>query len=163
MRCTQLLSVLGVGLWLAVVAGHQVVPPPSLSDPLRRHLTDERFQIVTSLRGLPLGVRETLQSLFGTGSLDIAEPEAAFQASAVNANPKLPSRRLVTAGCSSDHCLVHYERGGIARTWHVMLLHWAPDATRFEWGGAAAGRLATIGDIRNAILAGEIKSPASGW
>ena len=158
MSRTFLLSVVGVSLWLAVVAGEQAAPPTTLSTALRAHLKDERFGIVTSVRGLPLGVREALQTLFGNPSLDIAEPGAEFQATDVIVNPKLPNRRMVTAGCSADHCLVYYERGGIAHTWHVTLFHWTPAETRLELGGTAAGGLATIADVLNAVLSGEIKS-----
>ena len=119
--------------------------------------------IVTSIRGLPLGVRDGLQTLFGTQTLDIAEPGAAFQVTDVIATPKLPIRRLVAAGCTIEYCLVYYERGGAAHTWHVALFHWTPAATRFEWGGTAPGGLATIDDVRNAILSGAIKSPARFW
>jgi hypothetical protein len=124
---------------------------------------DERFGIVTSIRGLPLGVREELQNLFRTPSLDIAEPGDEFQATDVVVNPKLPFRRLVAAGCSSDHCLVYYERGGIAHLWQVVLFHWTPAATRFEWGGNAPGGLKTIEDVRAAVLAGAIKGPTRSW
>jgi hypothetical protein len=163
MRRTQFLSVAGVSLWLGVVAGHQTTSPATLSGTLRAHLKDERFQIVTSVRGLPLGVREELQTLFGSSSLDIAEPGAEFQATDVVVNPKLPTRRLVAAGCSTDHCVVYYERGGIAHTWYATLFHWTPGATRLEFGGPAPRGLATIADIRNAILSGEIKSATTSW
>ena len=162
-RRTQLLCVLGASLWLAVAAGDQPAPPSTLSAALRAHLKDEQLGLVTSIRGLPLGVREALQALFRTPSLDIAEPGAEFQAGGVIANPKLPTRRLVAAGCSTDHCLVYYERGGSAHTWHVTLFHWTPASTRYEWGGAAPGGLATIADVRSASLAGEIKSPGGVW
>jgi hypothetical protein len=124
---------------------------------------DERFQIVTSIRGLPLGVRAELQTLFGSQALDIAEPGDEFQISDMIVNSKLPIRRLVAAGCSYDHCLVYYERGGIAHTWRVALFHWTPDATRFEWGGTAPGGLMTSDDVRRAILSGAIKGPAGLW
>ena len=163
MRRTHLLCVVGVSLWLAVAAGDQAASPAALSGALRAHFKDERFAMVTSIRGLPLGVREALQTLFGSPSLDIAEPGAEFQATDVIVNSELPTRRLVAAGCSADHCLVYYERGGIARTWRAALFQWTPAATRFEWGSAAPGGLATIGDVRNAILSGEIGSPATLW
>jgi hypothetical protein len=163
MRHTRLLCAIGVSLWSAVVGGNQAAPSAALSAALRAHVKDERFQIVTSLRGLPLGVRDGLQTLFGSQTLDIAEPEAEFQVTDVIRNPKLPIRRLVAAGCSTDHCLVYYERGGIAHTWQVALFHWRPAATRFEWGGTAPGGLATIDDVRNAVLSGTIKSPNKLW
>ena len=124
----------------------------------------ERFGIVTSIRGLPLGVREELQTMFGSQTLDIADPGAEFQATDVVGNPKLPSRRLVAAGCSRDnHCLVYYERGGRNHTWRVALFHWTPAATRFEWGGTAPGGLTTIDDVRNAVLSGAVKSSNKVW
>ena len=125
-----------------------------------------RFQIVTSIRGLPLGVRNELQELFGsqnTLDIDIAEPGAEFQVTDVIVNPQLPIRRLVAAGCTIEYCLVYYERGGIAHTWHVALFHWTVAETRFEWGGTAPGGLATIDDVRNAVLSGAIKGPARFW
>ena len=163
MRRTRLLCSIGVSLWSAVVAGNQAVPPVALSGALRDHVKDERFEKVTSIRGLPLGVREGLQTLFGSQTLDIAEPAGAFQVTDAIVDPKLPIRRLVAAGCSIDYCLVYYERGGGAHTWHVALFHWTPAATRFEWGGTAPGGLATIDDVRNAILSGVIKGPARFW
>jgi hypothetical protein len=163
MRCTRLFCAIGVSLWSAVVTCSQAAPTGALPEALRAHVKNERLGIVTSIRGLPLGVRDGLQTLFGSQALDIAEPGAEFQVTDVVGNGKLPIRRLVAAGCSTDHCLVYYERGGIAHTWQVALFHWTPAATRFEWGGTAPGGLATIDDVRNAVLSGAIKSPNRSW
>ena len=163
MRRTRLFYAIGVSLWSAVVTGSQAAPTVALSEALQAHVKNERLGIVTSIRGLPLGVRDGLQTLFGSQALDIAEPGAEFQVSDVVGKPKLPIRRLVAAGCSTDHCLVYYERGGIAHTWQVALFYWTPAATRFEWGGTAPGGLATIDDVRNAVLSGAIKSPNTFW
>ena len=162
MRHTRFFCAIGMSVWAAVVAG-QVVAPAALSAALRDHVKRERFGIVTSIRGLPLGVRDGLQTLFGSQALDIAEPGAEFQVTDVILNPKLPIRRLVAAGCSTDHCLVYYERGGIAHTWQVALFHWTPATTRFEWGGIAPRGLASIDDVRNAILSGAITGPTKIW
>jgi hypothetical protein len=163
MHRTRLLGTIGVSLWLAVAAGSQGTSAGALSKELRTHLRDERFEIVTSIRGLPLGVRDGLQTLFGSQSLDIAEPGAAFRATDVVVDPKLPIRRLAAAGCSRDHCLVYYERGGVVHTWHVALFHWTPAATRFEWGGITSGGLSSVQDVRRTILSGGIKSQAGIW
>jgi hypothetical protein len=165
MRRAQRLCLIGASLWSAVVAGSQAGPAPAaLSGELRAHVQNERFGIVTSVRGLPLGVRAGLQDLFGSKTLDIAEPGAAFQDTEASVNSKLPIRRLIAAGCSYDHhCLVYYERGGIHRSWRVALFHWTPALTRFEWGGTAPGGLATVDDVRSAILSGAIKGPAESW
>ena len=163
MRRKRILCAIGVGLWSAVMAGSQASAPVELSLELRAHVKDERFGIVTSIRGLPLGVRIALQALWGSQELDIAEPGAEFQVTDAIGDPKLPTRRLVAAGCSTDHCLVYYERGGTAHTWQVTLFHWTPTETRFEWGGIAPGGLASIDDVRNAILSGAIKDPTKVW
>ena len=91
MRRTQLLCAIGVSLWSAVFAGSQATDAGALSGALRAHVQAERFEIVTSIRGLPLGVRDGLQTLFGSRTLDIADPGAEFQGTNVVANPKLPT------------------------------------------------------------------------
>jgi hypothetical protein len=156
MRPTLSLCAIVTGLCSSVALGNQAAPAATLSETLRAHVKEERFQIVTSVRGLPLGVREELQSLFGSGALDIADPDSEF-------NAKAPGRRLLVAGCSADHCLVYYERGGSARSWQVALFHWTPAATRLETGGIAAGGLTTIDQVRNAVLSGAIKGPNPAW
>jgi hypothetical protein len=154
-------------LWFAVAAGSQAPAPFALPGALHAHVKGDRFDIVSTMRGLPLGVRNELQKLFGSQvfdiAVDIADPGAPFQDAGVIVNPKLPMRRLVAAACSTDHCLVHYERGGIAHTWLVALFHWTPAATRFEWGGIAPRSLASIDDVRKAVLSGAIKGPAKVW
>ena len=163
MRRTLLLTAIGVGLLAAVVVWSQSASG-ALSGPLKSHLQDERFGIVTSIRGLPLTVRQELEKMFGTGTLDIAEPGAEFQRSGAGATAQLPSRRLVAAGCAPDnHCLMYYERGGSSPVWHVMLFQWTPDATRFEWGGTAPGGLKTIDEVKKAVLSGTIKSHTGPW
>ena len=152
-----------VSLWCAALAADQTPSAAALPETLRAHLKNERLGIVTSIRGLPLGVRDELQTLFGSQALDIAEPGAEFQVTEVILNSTLPIRRLVAAGCSADHCLVYYERGGIAHTWHVALFHWTPQATRFEWGGTAPNNLATIDNVRSMVLSGTIKGGSRLW
>lgn len=164
MHRTLFVSALTTGLFAAVVCGSQSATSAALPETLRNHLKAEQFGLVSSIRGLPLGVRDALQTLFDSHTLDIADPGAAFQGADETANPTLPSRRLVAAGCAIDHhCLVYYERGGSVHTWHVTLFHWTPDATRFEWGGLAPAGLATVDDVRRAILSGAIKDPAKFW
>lgn len=151
-----------IGFTVCLAAANQDVPT-TLSSTLRDHVKNERFEMVTSIRGLPLGVRGELQTLFGTHTLDIADPGAEFQATDVIANPKLPTRRLVAAGCSNDHCVVHYERGGRTRAWLVALFHWTPAETRVEWGGNAPSGFASFDEVRSAVLSGAIKGPVKVW
>ena len=162
MTRTILLCAFGVTLWSVVVACSQAPPNGALSGELRTRVRDDRFAIVTSIRGLPLGVRGALQTLFGSDSLDIAEIGARFQENERSVS-SLPTRRLDVAGCSYEYCLVYYERGGSDHTWHVALFLWTPAETRFEWGSPAPRGLATIDQVRNAILSGEIKGQVRFW
>ena len=151
------------GLCGVLAAAGQPQSAATLPEALRTHLKGERFQVVTAVRGLPLGVRDGLQTLFGTPTLEIADPGAEFQVTDVLSKPNLPLRRLVRAGCSTDHCLVYYERGGFTHTWHVALFHWTPQVTRFEWGGLAPNDFATLDDVRAAVLSGTIKGANKVW
>ncbi len=147
----------------ALLAFSQATVPAALPEGLRAHVNDEPLQLVTAIRGLPIGVRDALQRLFGGYTLDIANPGEPFQG-LDSANPKLPLRRLIAAGCTVEHyCLVHYERGGTARTWYVVLFHWSPDATRVEAGGTVSRALASVEEVRKAMLSGTIKGPPKAW
>jgi hypothetical protein len=153
-----------MSLSLAALAARQAVTSSRLSAELRAHVKGDRFAIVTSVRGLPLGVRGGLQTLFGSQSLDIAEPGEKFDLSDMSIYLSLPIRRMVAAGCSYERCLVYYERiDAKSHTWRVALFHWTPEATRFEWGGTAPGGLAAIDDVQRAVLSGSIKDSPAVW
>lgn len=158
----RLLVAIGVSVWSFAASASQ---PAGTEMPatLRVHMQDDRFGVVSSIRGLPLGVRDALQTLFGSPTLDIAEPHGDFQASGNVVDAMVPTRRLVAAGCSMDHCFVYYQRRGNDPTWHVAVFHWTPAATKYEWGGVAPPGLATMDDVRKVILAGGIKAPARFW
>lgn len=162
-RRTLLLCAVASSLSSGVIACNRQSPSLAVSRALLDHLEEEQFGIVTSLRGLPLGVREALQALFASQWLDIAEPDEEFQAAGASVRSRVPSRRLVLAGCSNDHCLVYYERAATTNTWHATLFNWTPAETRFEWGGDARGGLTDIDDVRKALLAGDIKAPSTPW
>jgi len=139
----------------------------------QQHLREARFQEVTAVRGLPLGVRDALQALFdtvpdaplrrGDGTPDIADPSARFAESGETSDPAVPSRRLVVAGCSAERCLVYYQRGGPEPSWHAALFHWTPTLTRFETGGLAPRGLASVDAVREALLSGAVTTPSRVW
>ena len=128
---------------------------------LQAHIKRERFQVVTSVRGLPVGVRDGMRMLWRSKALDIADPDARPNDSGNDSN--LVSRRLVAAGCSRDHCLVYYELVGQKRTHRVVLFRWTPSATQFEWGGTAPAGLENVDDVLNAVVSGAIQGPTTSW
>src|SRR5688572_9151127 len=98
----RLACVIGVvSLWSETTAARQSAALPRN---LRAHVQNERFDAVSSLGGLPGGVRAELRTLFGGQTPDIADPAAPFQGASETANSKLPLRRLVAAGCSREDC-----------------------------------------------------------
>jgi len=163
MRLERLLCAIVMTLWSAGANGSQAELPAALPERLRAHVKTEQLQVVTSLRGLPLGGRGVLRKQIGSYALDIAEPGEEFQVTGVAGSSTLPIRRLVAAGCSMDHCLLYYERGGRSLTWKVALFQWTPEATRFESGGTAPGGLETVEGVRTAVLSGAIKSSNGVW
>ena len=146
-----------------VACSQEALPSVALSGVRRAHVEDERFEIVTSIRGLPLGVREWLQMLFGSPTLDIAESGAEFQVTDVVGNPRLPIRRLVAAGCSTDHCLVYYERGGFVHVHQIVLFGKTDTAFRFVEGGVAPGGLSDLEQVKDALLSGKITGGSKYW
>jgi hypothetical protein len=155
----RLLCAIGLSAWSATTVARQ---PADLPRELRAHV-NERFDVVSSMNGLPLGVRTELRTLFGSQALDIADPGAPVRRSDRTADSSLPSRRLVAAGCSREDCLLYYERIGSTHTWRVVLIHWTPNAIRLEWGGTAPAGLTTIHEVRSAVLSGAIKGSAGPW
>ena len=160
-RLGRLVGAIGVSVCAAATVVCQTPAPGTLSGALRDRVKTDRFELVTSIRGFPLGVRDGLQTLFGGQSLDITD---------VNASSQDKSRLLIAAGCSADYCLVHYERrqtpstgSGQNPAWFVALFHWTPSETRFEWGGQVNGRLATLDDVRTAVVSGAVKGPVASW
>jgi hypothetical protein len=51
----------------------------------------------------------------------IAEPGAKWNATDAISDPTLPGKRLIWAAVGGDYYVVHYERGGIAHTYHVLV------------------------------------------
>ena len=150
----------------AVMACSQVASTAPSAE-LQHHMKQERFDIVSSIRGLPLGVRSAMLTLFDSREYDvqreIAQPDERFQGATTVKDLNLPLRRLIAAECSLDHCLIYYERGGREVTFHVALFHWVPEATEFQAGGLSPKRLATIADARAALFSGALRDSSKVW
>jgi hypothetical protein len=146
------------------VGGQEPSPQPRpLSAAQRAHFQTEEFSAVGRVAVLPAALRQGLQELFGAPSLELAEPGAEFQATDVISKPNLPIRRLILAGCSADHCLVQYERGGIAHTYQVALFSLSKSAAKLDWGGRAPGPAGTLGQLKEMVLAGEVDEKSAYW
>ena len=141
----------------------QTTVPAALSATLRDHVKNERFEVVTSIRGLPLGVRDGLQTLFGSQTLDIAESSAEIQAptrlllrSGRFAGWSRPGVRPITASSTTNAA------GATTHGWWRSFIGRRP---RPAASGAVIARagLATIDEVRNAVLSGVAKGPVTTW
>jgi len=74
-----------------------------------------RFHEVHSTGDLPSAV----VALCGGGK--IAEPGQKWNATDAIIDPTLPGERLIWAAVNGEYYVVHYERGGIAHTFHVLV------------------------------------------
>lgn len=129
---------------------------------LRGHLRGESLVAVPGVAALPADVRDGLQALWHSPRFEMAEPGAEFQVTDVIVKPNLPIRRLILAGCSADHCLIYYERGGIAHT-HLVVLLRTKGAVRFDWGGAAPRDLADLVQLKDAVISGKVRGDTGSW
>ena len=90
----------------------------------RKVLQDSsRFHEVQSTGDLP----PAILTLCGD---KLAEPGQNWNATDAITDPSLPAKRLIWAAIGSDYYVVHYERGGIAHTYHVLVAKLATGETK---------------------------------
>jgi hypothetical protein len=135
----------------------------AMPEGLRTHVRAETFTPVPSVAALPEGVKSELARLFGMKTLHLAEPGAPFQATDVVSTPLLPWRRLVSAGCAADHCLVHYERGGFVHAYEAVVLSRQGETVRFVWGARVPSAIPDIPTVRNFLSSGQVSGHAKPW
>ena len=81
----------------------------------RKVLQDSsRFHEVRSTGDLP----PAILALCGD---KLAEPGQNWNATDAITDPTLPAKRLIWSAIGGDYYIVHYERGGIAHTFHVLV------------------------------------------
>ncbi|HEY2568321.1 MAG TPA: hypothetical protein VGI25_03285 [Candidatus Udaeobacter sp.] len=80
-------------------------------------LKASRFHEVHSTKDLPLAV----VTLCADGKGKIADPGQNWNSTDVVTDPTLPWKRLIWAAVGNDYCVVHYERGGIDHSFHILV------------------------------------------
>jgi hypothetical protein len=84
----------------------------------RKVLQDSsRFHEVDSTGDLP----PPIVALCAGEKDKLAEPGGKWNPTDVVMDPSLPSKRLIWAAVGGDYYVVHYERGGIAHTYHTLV------------------------------------------
>ncbi len=110
-----------------------------LSPEDRKALEDTaRFHEVFSTRDLPPAV---LALCDGGGDGKLAEPGQKWNATDVIMDPSLPGKRLIWAAVGGNYYVVHYERGGIAHTFHILVAKNPKNESKSEVVWLTAGGL----------------------
>jgi len=104
---------------------------PNMSSAERREFLNADFRIVRRAADLPAGIQKLYTAKDGFRAA-IADPGEKFQVTDVITDPDLPRRRLIFAGVAQDRVFVHYEKGGIGRSYLIELF-------RLESPGIAVG------------------------
>ena len=126
-----------------------------LSTEDRRALENaSRFHEVHSTNGIP---SEILALCDGGGDGKLAEPGQNWNATDSIIDPTLPGKRLIWAAVGGDYYVVHYERGGIAHTYHILIAKIANDKgkPKLIWraiGGPFRDYVAFLNGLRNGKL-----------
>jgi hypothetical protein len=94
-----------------------------------------RFHEVHSTRDLPSAV-VTLCTEDGK----IADPGQKWNATCVITDLTLPGKRLIWAAVGGEYYVVHYERGGIAHSFHVLVAKLMKDDSKPKVIWRAAGK-----------------------
>jgi hypothetical protein len=134
----------------------------NLSGDDRKVLLDaSRFHEVRITANLPSTI---LAPCGGGGDAKLAEPGQTWNATDAITDPTLPGKRLIWAAVGGDYYVVHYERGGIAHTFHILVAKLTKrDAKpKMIWravGGPFKDYAAFLGALRNAKLDDRLDYP----
>ncbi len=83
----------------------------------RRMLQDlSRFHEVHSIHDLPCAIVKLCAE-----DGHIADPGQNWNATDAIMDPTLPAKRLIWGAMGGEYYVVHYERGGIAHTFHILI------------------------------------------
>jgi hypothetical protein len=113
-----------------------------------------QFHEVHSTSDLP---RAVLALRDGGGDAKLAEPGEKWNATDAIIDPTLPGKRLIWAAVGGEYYIVHYERGGIAHTYHILVAKLAKNDAkpRVVWramGGPFKDYAAFVNGLRNGKL-----------
>jgi hypothetical protein len=100
-------------------------------------LDASHFREVHSTSDLPSAI---LALSDGGGDGKLAEPGQNWNATCVITDPTLPGKRLIWAAVGADYYVVHYERGGIAHSFHILVAKLAKDDAKPKLVWRAVGR-----------------------
>jgi hypothetical protein len=122
----------------------------------KEHILDGPFTDVTKTEAMPATVKQAFAKITAEPSFALANPGQKFQVTDVVVDRALPRRRLIFAGVRGDEWFVHYEIGGYAHSYCVLLFKVDPhDQLQFVWGGAGFHAAKNLDQLRKMVVAGK--------
>lgn len=135
-----------------------------LSPAEKEHILDGPFTDVTKTEAMPATVRQAFAAITAEPSFALADPGRKFQVTDEVVYRGLPRRRLIFAGVQGDEWFVHYERGGLAHGYFVLLFKVDPhNQLQFVWGGAGLHSARNLDQLRKMVVAGQFSDDQSYW
>jgi hypothetical protein len=125
------------------------VSSPDMTQDARREFLNRDFTVVKDVRLLPQGVIDKFTEKDGT-RLVIANPGKDFVVGDVIYDDAVPRERLILAGISGQKCFVHYESGGRAHTYQLVLFEVTQADAKPLWRGYCTGAVTNVGQLRSA-------------
>jgi len=89
-----------------------------------------------SVRAIPASVRSACATVISDHKFALADPGKPYNESC-GTDDRIPDRRLIWAARLPEHYVVHYESGGIAHSFHIMVVSFPSSRPRVVWRAAA--------------------------
>ena len=128
----------------------------------RKALLDaSRFQEIHATANLPSAI---LALCDGGGDGKLAEPGQKWNATDAITDPTLPGKRLIWAAVGGEYYVVHYERGGIDHSFHMLIAKLTKNDAepKLVWravGGPFKDYAAFLDALRNRKLHDRLDNP----
>jgi len=147
----KLLLPLFIGVLLSADSGHAASADLKVPPEIRQALRDSgKFHEIAKVADLPPGV---LKAITNGGNI-MANPGEDWQVTdVIQPGKELPGRRLIWAATDGAHCVVHFESGGIAHSFHVSVLELRKGEPRELWsyGGRPLPELKNLASFLEAL------------
>ncbi|EDY16811.1 hypothetical protein CfE428DRAFT_5620 [Chthoniobacter flavus Ellin428] len=153
---------LGVFIVSIVLAGLPMVSSSADTAKLpaadREHLLQAKDPpLVTTMHEIPAEVVEACAAASSGGGFELADAGQPFQATDVIIGKPLPGKRLIWAARLPGYMVVHYESGGIAHLYHVMVVALDSSKKKVHVVWAAGARpMKSYAEFRETLATGKL-------
>jgi hypothetical protein len=134
MRAVSIIAI--AFLWASALsdAGAAVEHLPAVDRAALEH--PQTLRMLHSTRAIPAAVKTECAAVISDHRFWLAEPGKPFN-EACDADDRIPDRRLIWAARLPEHLVLHYESGGRAHSFHVIVVRLTGSVARVVWRASA--------------------------